>query len=127
LTVPIIPELLRAKVRVFADLYRKTQQLARLNHELTQRVAERTAALQQAEAATVALQHALAERQRLEQEVQRAQQYTLLGRMDAGVSHEIRNPLAAIFLHVDLLDEELRQPSPESPGQMADALTEIKR
>ena len=29
--VPVIPEVLRAKVRVFADLYRKTRQLERLN------------------------------------------------------------------------------------------------
>jgi signal transduction histidine kinase len=33
-SVPIIPELLRAKVRVFADLHRKTQQLESLNREL---------------------------------------------------------------------------------------------
>jgi signal transduction histidine kinase len=42
------------------------------------------------------------------------------------VSHEIRNPLSAIYLHVDLLEEELRQPSPESPTTMAEALIEIK-
>src|SRR5262245_23088230 len=48
IAVPVIPEVLRAKVRVFADLYRKTRQLERLNLELEQRVAERTVALQQA-------------------------------------------------------------------------------
>lgn len=48
ITVPVVPEILRAKVRVFADLYRKTHQLARLNQELEQRVSDRTAALQQA-------------------------------------------------------------------------------
>ncbi len=48
IAVPVIPEVLRAKVRVFADLYRKTRQLERLNLELAQRVAERTVALQQA-------------------------------------------------------------------------------
>src|SRR5918911_1207879 len=37
ISVPIIPELLRAKVSVFAELYRKTRQLERLNHELEQR------------------------------------------------------------------------------------------
>src|SRR5436189_3048403 len=40
ISVPIIPELLRAKVSVFAELYRKTQQLEQLNRELEQRVAE---------------------------------------------------------------------------------------
>jgi PAS domain S-box-containing protein len=46
LPVPIVPQMLRAKVRVLCDLYRKTQQLARLNLELEQRVAERTEALE---------------------------------------------------------------------------------
>src|SRR5271169_4351035 len=44
--VPVVPELLRAKVKVFVDLYRKTRQLERFNAELEQRVAERTAELQ---------------------------------------------------------------------------------
>src|SRR5579863_8848227 len=34
LSVPVIPELLRAKVSVFADLHRKTHQLEALNREL---------------------------------------------------------------------------------------------
>jgi len=34
IAVPIVPELLRAKVRVFADLHRKTQQLELLNRDL---------------------------------------------------------------------------------------------
>ena len=44
--VPVVPEVLRAKVRVFADLYRKNRQLERLNAELEQRVAKRTAELE---------------------------------------------------------------------------------
>src|SRR5919109_465578 len=44
--VPVIPEVLRAKVRVFAELYRKNRQLEQLNRELEQRVAKRTAELQ---------------------------------------------------------------------------------
>src|SRR3989442_2729915 len=98
LTVPIIPGLLRAKVCVFADLYRKT----------------------------AALQREIVERQRLEREAQRAQHFALLGRLAAGVSHEIRNPLSAIFLHVDVLEEELRAPSPDSPAELAQAVAEIK-
>ncbi|MFM9849410.1 MAG: response regulator [Hyphomicrobiaceae bacterium] len=45
-SVPIVPEILRAKVRVFADLHRKTRQLERLNLELEQRVADRTSELE---------------------------------------------------------------------------------
>ena len=42
ISVPVIPELLRAKVSVFAELHRKTHQLEKLNSELERRVAERT-------------------------------------------------------------------------------------
>jgi PAS domain S-box-containing protein len=49
ISVPVIPELLRAKVSVFAELYRKTQQLEKLNRELEQRVAERTEELRESE------------------------------------------------------------------------------
>jgi PAS domain S-box-containing protein len=44
--VPIVPEVLRAKVRVFAELYRKTRELERLNIDLEQRVAARTQELE---------------------------------------------------------------------------------
>ena len=36
--VPVVPDLLRAKVRVFAELYRKSRQLEQLNAELEHRV-----------------------------------------------------------------------------------------
>jgi signal transduction histidine kinase len=49
-SVPIIPEILRAKVAVFADLFRKTGELERLNLELEQRVAERTAQIEESAA-----------------------------------------------------------------------------
>ncbi len=42
ISVPVVQELLRAKVRVFADLHRKTRELEALNRELEQRVSERT-------------------------------------------------------------------------------------
>src|SRR5690242_2229193 len=43
--VPVTPEVLRAKVKIFAELYRKPRQLERLNAELENRVDERTAEL----------------------------------------------------------------------------------
>src|SRR5579864_4478119 len=46
LSVPIVPEVLRAKVRVFAELHRKKLQLERLNTELEQRVSDRTRELE---------------------------------------------------------------------------------
>src|ERR1700761_9500249 len=49
IAVPIVPELLRAKVSVFTELHRKTKQLEQLNRELEQRVEERTEQLRQSE------------------------------------------------------------------------------
>jgi PAS domain S-box-containing protein len=49
IAVPIVPELLRAKVGVFIELHRKTRQLEQLNRELEQRVEERTEQLRQSE------------------------------------------------------------------------------
>jgi PAS domain S-box-containing protein len=45
--VPVVPEVLRAKVKIFAELYRKTRQLERLNAELEDRVRARTAELEE--------------------------------------------------------------------------------
>ncbi len=46
ISVPVIAELLRAKVRVFAELHRKTRQLEELNRDLERRVLERTEELE---------------------------------------------------------------------------------
>jgi PAS domain S-box-containing protein len=52
--VPIVPEVLRAKVKVFVELYRKSKELERLNTELELRVAERTAELAASNAQLIA-------------------------------------------------------------------------
>jgi PAS domain S-box-containing protein len=44
--VPVVPEVLCAKVKIFAELYRKSRQLEQLNAELERRVADRTAELE---------------------------------------------------------------------------------
>ncbi|MDB5595728.1 MAG: multi-sensor hybrid histidine kinase [Hyphomicrobiales bacterium] len=44
--VPVVPELLRAKVKVFLELHRTSMELERLNAELEERVAKRTAELE---------------------------------------------------------------------------------
>ncbi len=44
--VPVVPEVLRAKVKVFVELYRKSLQLEQLNAELEKRVLDRTTELE---------------------------------------------------------------------------------
>ncbi len=51
--VPVIPALLRAKVRIFAELFRKTRELEQVNVKLERRVAERTAELEASNARLV--------------------------------------------------------------------------
>jgi signal transduction histidine kinase len=110
------PERLLAIARDITERKAAARALQRAHDRLEQRVQERTAALHRE----------MAERQRLEREAQRAQHFALLGQLAAGMSHEIRNPLGAVFLHVDVLAEELQDPSPDSPAAVTDALAEIK-
>jgi signal transduction histidine kinase len=83
-SVPVIPELLRAKVSVFAQLYRKTRESERLNRELEQRVADRTAELQAAVSKQIELSERLREADR------RKDEFLAL------LAHELRNPLAPV-------------------------------
>jgi len=49
-SVPVVPEVLRAKVKVFIELHRKTRELEKLNLELERRVVARTFELEAAAA-----------------------------------------------------------------------------
>jgi signal transduction histidine kinase len=89
--VPVVPEILRAKVSVFVELFRKTRELERLNRELERRVAERTAELQASAADLRDREEALREADRSKDEFL------------AVLAHEIRNPLAPIRTAVHLL------------------------
>src|SRR5438874_4404783 len=102
--VPVVPDLLRAKVRVFAELYRKTRQLETLNAELERRVAERTAELAHANAD---LERRVEERTR-EREAALAQVHEMrkvesLGQLTGGVAHDFNNLLMAVLGNLELL------------------------
>jgi signal transduction histidine kinase len=89
--VPIVPEILRAKVAVFAELYRKTRQLEHLNEELELRVRERTAEL---EASTARLRES---EEQLRDADRRKDEFLAM------LAHELRNPLAPIRTAVQLM------------------------
>lgn len=55
-----------------------------------------------------------------------AQRLSLLGRLAAFLSHEIRNPLNAIFLHLDIVEEELHRTAPEDRVQIDRSLATVR-
>jgi signal transduction histidine kinase len=108
--VPFVPDLLRAKVRVFAELYRKTRQLETLNVELERRVEERTAELAHANAD---LERRVEERTR-EREAALAQVHEMrkvesLGQLTGGVAHDFNNLLMAVLGNLELLRKMVRE------------------
>jgi len=84
LTKPVNPQILRHKIAVFADLFRKTRALVDLNEKLEERVQERTAKLEESE-------HALQIAGRRKDEFL------------ATLGHELRNPLVPLRTGLDLL------------------------
>jgi signal transduction histidine kinase len=100
-SVPVVPDILRAKVRVFAELTRKTAEAEELARDLERRVTARTAELE----AAIERQTELADRLR---EADRRKDEFL-----AQLAHELRNPLASLHNAVSVLrmrslpDEEL--------------------
>lgn len=89
--VPVVPELLRAKVRVFTELYRHKRDLERLTAELEERVAQRTEELEQSIRGQQRLTAQLLHNDRRKDEF-----LALLG-------HELRNPLAPVRNAVTIL------------------------
>ena len=110
--VPVVPALLRAKVKVFLDLYRKTRQLERFNAELEQRVAERTAELTHFnEQLELRIEERTRERETALAQLFEAQKLDTIGQLTGGVAHDFNNLLMAILGSLALLRKRL----PEDP------------
>lgn len=97
-SVPVVPEILRAKIGVFVDLYRKTAQLERLNRTLEERVSARTSELE-----TSVAQLKVSERRLRQQGEALAEADRRKNEFLAMLAHELRNPLQPIRMAIELM------------------------
>jgi signal transduction histidine kinase len=91
LTKPIDPQILRSKIAVFIELYRKRRALARVNMELQRQITERQKMADELRHSNDVLEDRIAERTAALAESNRRKDEFL-----ATLAHELRNPLSAL-------------------------------
>ena len=120
--VPVVPELLRAKVKVFVELYRKTRQLEQFNAELERRVEERTAELRKFnEELELRIEERTRERELAIAQLFEAQKMDTIGRLTGGVAHDFNNLLMAVLGSLSLLEKKL-PPDPQTQRLLQNAI-----
>jgi len=65
--------------------------------------------------------------QRIEDEIETSRRLSASGRLTRGVAHEVKNPINAIVLHLQLLQDKLRQTDPDTRRHMDIIGSEIHR
>ncbi len=65
--------------------------------------------------------------QRIEDEIEISRRLSASGRLTRGVAHEVKNPINAIVLHLQLLQTKMRQDDPESRRHVDIIGNEIRR
>jgi signal transduction histidine kinase len=114
-SVPVVPEILRAKIGVFIDLYRKTTELEKLNRTLEERVTERTLELETTIGQLREREHRLRLQSEALAETDRRKTEFL-----AMLAHELRNPLQPIRAATELLRQT--RATPEQTGYSRDVI-----
>jgi signal transduction histidine kinase len=95
---PVNPQILRSKVAVFAELYRKSRDAASANRALIEEIKERRAAEEQLRQLNDTLEQRVAERTEELRQANRMKDEFL-----AMLGHELRNPLSAIMNAVHVM------------------------
>jgi len=105
--VPIVPEVLRAKVAVFVDLFRKTRDLERVNDELQERILEVN---------------------RSNGRLRFADRMATIGTLAAGLGHDMGNLLLPVRMRLDTLEAmDLPDPARADIAAIREASSYLQR
>ena len=107
---PFSPEILRSKLRFFAELYVQRRELAEANRNLLSEIAER--------------RRAETERDRMSAQLLQGQKLQAMGQLAAGIAHEINNPVGYILSNLGTVTKYLSDLGPVLAS--ARALAELK-